>query len=267
VSDYTLALSDDELARYRMMAERAQDSEAELWTKAGIVSGATLADVGCGPAMMSVLLAELVGDEGRVIGVERDDKALALAAEVVARSRCANVELRQGTATDTGLEPSSVDVVVMRHVLAHNGGHEADIVSHLAELVRPGGHVYLVDVDLTAIRFRNLQPELADIVQTYADFHAQLGNDPMIGLQLGPLIEGAGLELVDFVGRINMNEAGRGIRPPAWAARQAMLDSGIVDAADIERWGAALDRIDELPDGERPTIYFPSYVAIGRRAG
>ena len=58
----------------------------------------------------------------------------------------------QDEAAATGLEPGSVDVAVMRHVLAHNGGAEAEIVRHLADVVRPGGSVYLVDVDLTAIR-------------------------------------------------------------------------------------------------------------------
>lgn len=61
-----------------------------------------------------------------------------------------NADVRRGQATDTGLGADSFDVAVLRHVLAHNGGTEQAIVDHLAALVRPGGAVYLVDVDLTA---------------------------------------------------------------------------------------------------------------------
>ncbi len=41
---YALRLSDDELARYRIMAARAQ--EADLWELAGLTAGARVADVG-----------------------------------------------------------------------------------------------------------------------------------------------------------------------------------------------------------------------------
>src|SRR3712207_7951330 len=44
-----------------------------------------------------------------------------------------------------------------------NGGREQAIVDHLASLVRPGGTVYLVDVDATALRVLDLDPELTDL--------------------------------------------------------------------------------------------------------
>jgi hypothetical protein len=62
------------------------------------------------------------------------------------------VAVRQGRAEATGLAAGSLAVVLLRHVLAHNGGAEDTIVGHLASLVRPGGCLYLVDADLSAIR-------------------------------------------------------------------------------------------------------------------
>jgi precorrin-6B methylase 2 len=163
MSEYTLVISDIEVARYRMMAERAQALEADNWTAAGIVPGATVADVGCGPAAMSVVIAGIVGDKGRVIAIERDPASFAQAQQLVGSSGVTNVDVRQGDATATGIDPESVDVAMMRHVLAHNGGHEQDIVNHLASLVKPGGSVYLADVDLTAIRMRGTPDELRDL--------------------------------------------------------------------------------------------------------
>ena len=57
MSDYALKLSETELARYRFMAEMAARMEHDLWTAAGVVEGATVADVGCGPGAVSVVLA------------------------------------------------------------------------------------------------------------------------------------------------------------------------------------------------------------------
>src|SRR5437879_6113476 len=103
MTEYTLAVSDAEVARYRVMAQHALASEARQLALAGVTDGALVADVGCGPAAMSVELATLVGPSGHVIGVEREDAALAAARQVVEQSGAGNVELRQGTATETGI--------------------------------------------------------------------------------------------------------------------------------------------------------------------
>lgn len=162
-SDYVLTLTDSELQRYQLMAERARDDEAELWAKAGIAQGSVVIDVGCSPAATAVAMAQVVGQAGRVIGVERDPGALQCAQQLIDRTSVTNLELRAGDATATGVQPGIADVAVMRHVLAHNGGREQEIVDHLATLVRPGAWVFLVDVDLTAQRMWPGVPHLADL--------------------------------------------------------------------------------------------------------
>src|SRR4051812_50038639 len=73
MTDYALTVSEVEVRRYRFMAERARAEEAETWHRAGIGPGAVVADVGCGPAAVSVLIAKLVGPAGRGLGVEPDN--------------------------------------------------------------------------------------------------------------------------------------------------------------------------------------------------
>jgi ubiquinone/menaquinone biosynthesis C-methylase UbiE len=51
-SGYVLTLSEDELRRYRFMADAARQIEQDLWQTAGITPGATVADVGCGPGAL-----------------------------------------------------------------------------------------------------------------------------------------------------------------------------------------------------------------------
>lgn len=263
MTDYTLAISDVEVARYRMMAASALHLEAAQLQAAGVVPGAVVADVGCGPAAMSVELAAQVGPSGRIIGIERDEQALATARALVAQSGVTNVEVRAGNAADSGIEPGSVDVAMMRHVLAHNGGHEQSIVDHVATLPRSGGTVYLVDVDLTAMRIVDADPELDDMADKYARFHAMRGNDPRIGLRLSHLLRAAGLAVASFTGSYSIIEAPPGVRPPAWAAREAMLAEGAATTEDFERWNAAFARSDAA--ATRPLIFAPNFVAVGRK--
>src|SRR5215470_10438781 len=101
MADYTLKLSDDEVARYRWMAARAQLSERELWEQAGIRPGARVADVGCGPGAVLTLLAQIVGPEGSVTGVDANEEALAAARAMIATTGVeATARVQQGQADE-----------------------------------------------------------------------------------------------------------------------------------------------------------------------
>ena len=263
VSSYALRLSEAELGRYRMMAEAARLAEADLWASAGIRPGGRVVDVGCGPGATLVVLAREVGPDGHVSGVDADPEAVSHAQAAIDAQGLEQADARIGTAEATGLPPDSFDVAVMRHVLAHNGGAEQRIVDHLATLVRPGGAVYLVDVDLTAMRVRPLPDELADLLRLYPEFHRGRGNDPQVGTRLGELVTAAGLDLETYRGWYTIMELPPGMRPPPWAAREAMVEQGVATTADVARWGAALEDLDTVIP--RPRMFAPTFVAIGRR--
>jgi SAM-dependent methyltransferase len=263
MSGYGLKLSGAELSRYQLMADMAAEVERDMWTAAGIVEGAVVADVGCGPGAMSVVLGRLVGRAGQVRAVDSDPEAVDNARAAAARAGLENVSVEVGDAVRTGIEASSVDVVMIRHVLAHNGPAAARIVAHAADLVRPGGFVYLVDTDSLALRVRPEDPDIEDMSSRYRQWHEQRGNDLSIGLRLAELLESAGLEPVDHQGRYQIVPLPQGQRPPPWAAREAMAAAGLATAADIERWRAALERMDRAE--RRPTLFAPVFFAFGRR--
>jgi precorrin-6B methylase 2 len=260
---YLLELTDSELARYRMMAERARRDEGDLWATAGIAPGAVVADIGCGPGAIAAELAAVVGPAGSVIAVDADEEALVRARELAARRSLGNVTVRHGDAADTGIKPESIQVAVIRHVLAHNGDREHAIVEHAGSLLRPGGSVLLVDVDLTGQRWLPENRDLTDLQERYVELHRTRGNDPMIGLRLGQLVADADLEVVEHRGWYSLITAAPDLRPPAWIARHALLSAGLATADDLERWSASFDRLDHHP---RPTTIFVAVLAaIGRR--
>lgn len=261
--EYALQLSEAELARYQSMAEAAARMERDLWSASGVVEGAVVADVGCGPGAVSVLLARLVGPAGRVLAVDRDANAVKAAQAAATRATLDNVSFSVGEAHDTGLAPASVDVVMIRHVLAHNGGLEEAVVAHAATRVRRGGSVYLADIEAAGLRMRPSDPDIEDLGARYQEWHSQPGNDLSVGLRLGEVLGAAGLEALDHQGRYQIFAVPPGLRPPSWAARGALLTAGLATSDDIERWSAAFDRIDR--SDERPTMFVPLFFAFGRR--
>jgi SAM-dependent methyltransferase len=263
MSEYALKLSEAELTRYRLMAETAARAERDLWSACGVAEGAVVADVGCGPGAMSLVAAELVGPTGRVLAVDRDPTAVEAARVTAARAGAENVTVEVGDAVDTGIAPGSVDVVMIRHVLAHNGGLEDAIVGHAATLVRPGGYVYLVDIEAGGLRIRPPDPDFEDLDSRYRRWHEQRGNDLSVGLRLAELLAAAGLEAIEHHGRYQIMRPPPGVRPPSWAARDALVADALATADDVERWAAAFETADRAE--ERPTLFVPLFFAFGRR--
>ena len=111
-----------------------------LFRSAGISPGRRVLDIGSGVGDVAMLVAELVGPTGEVVGVERDANTL-----VAARSRVAEAQLRNVSfvETDVGhvaseLNGKPFDAVVGRLILFFVPDPGA-VLRSLAKLVRPGG--------------------------------------------------------------------------------------------------------------------------------
>lgn len=261
MADYALTLSDAEAERYHLMAENAERCERDLWIAAGAVPGARIADVGCGPGAISVRLAALAAPGGEVWAVDRDEEALA-AARALAERDGVQVKVKSGSAAGTGLPPDTFDLVILRHVLAHNGGDEQAIVDHLATLARPGGgSVFLADISASASRLRGFSdPAVNELTERYEELHRRRGNDLDVGARLDELLAAAGLELVHFQGRIDVVAPPPGVRGPAWAARDVLVEEGLATVDDIARWEQAFQHM------EHPgKIFVASFTASARR--
>ena len=170
-----------------------------------------------------------------------------------------------GSADATALPEGTFDVVMLRHVLAHNGGREQAIVNHLADLARPGGGtVYLVDIDATAFRLRGAPAAYEEMTERYHALHRRQGDDLAVGTRLDELLTAAGLEVSAYEGHINVMTPPPGMRGPAWAARETLLAEGLVTPDDIARWDEAFERAEQSMTGLR--FFGNTYVAVGRRA-
>jgi SAM-dependent methyltransferase len=262
---YTLELSEPERMRYRMMAGLARENEAELWEYAGIVPGARVADVGCGPGAVLAEIAQIVGPDGIVVGIEPGQPAREAAREELDSQGLEHVEVREGNGEATGLDPGVWDCVMVRHVLTHTGESAERIVSHLATLLAPGGHLYLVDVDLDATRCSPPDSDIQHQFERYSEFHRALGNDVRMGVRLGALVRASGLEVAEHRGYFQrvpaMLLAGGG---PLVSAQDAMIASGILRQDETAAWESARQRFAALPDAE---MWFASFIAIGRKPG
>jgi SAM-dependent methyltransferase len=188
---YALGHSDRELDRLAMQARLIDPITRRFFREAGIVPGMRVLDVGCGPGDTTFLAADLVGEMGEVVGVDRAPAAL-----VAARARADvlslhNVSFRQGDPADMLFE-QPFDAVVGRSVLVFQSDPAA-MLRKLVTHVRPGGVVAFHEPDFDSERSFPPSPTYDSCCRWVAETLRLSGADPHMGIKLFAAFVVAGL--------------------------------------------------------------------------
>lgn len=115
----------------------------------GVRSGALCLDLGCGGGEVTFGLAQLVGPEGHVTGVDMDEVKLALARASAVERGFANVEFRAANVNDWS-EAHAYDLVYSRLLLEHLS-RPVDLLRRMWAAVRPGGSIAVEDADFDGL--------------------------------------------------------------------------------------------------------------------
>jgi SAM-dependent methyltransferase len=192
----------------------------------GLEGGWYCVDVGAGGGDVSVALAEMVGQNGRVYAVDSDP----LARDVVARAAAAAAQAQIIALTQDGedlLLPEPVDLAFCRFLLLHV--HDpVVVVRRMAAVVKPGGWVVAQEPITSAGRIGGAPLSMPD------------ARHQDIGALLPSLMRDAGLDVID-----------------AWGESPAGVGPGPV--------AQYLESLTGVSPGEEPVVLPPLVTVIGRR--
>ncbi len=146
--DYVLATGTPERERLRLLQEVYGPVTESTLAAAGLRPGMRVVEMGCGSGEMACWLAAQVGPGGSVVGVDQSAAQLDVARRLAAERGLRNVTFAVGEATAPGLPPATFDLAYCRLVLMHLPDPTAGVRA-LHDLVRPGGAVVAVEMDLT----------------------------------------------------------------------------------------------------------------------
>jgi SAM-dependent methyltransferase len=202
---------------------------------AGVRPGMIAADLGCGVGMVTSVLAELVGPQGHVFGIDSSSAQLAQARDRLGAGRT-KVSLVEASATDTGLPPGSFDLVYSRFLLIHLP--EPGLALHeMRALLKPGGILVCEDGDLTSAG--SLPPSA---LGAFADLWGRLGPrrgvDYTLGNRLFQMVLAAGFpgpEITFNQPVVARGEHKRLLELSIAEAGPAFVEAGLITAAELDR--------------------------------
>ena len=189
--EYELGHSDREVKRLWIQAQLVDPFTRQFFRDAGVAQGMRVLDVGSGAGDTALVVADLVGDSGQVLGIDRAPLAVAAAQNRIKSLAKQNISFRQGD-LDTLELADTFDAVVGRYLLVFNP-NPAAILRTVARLVRPGGVIAFHEPDWNGSRSNPVAPMYERCSDWIVRTFKKVGTNPYMGQDLHSAFVRAGI--------------------------------------------------------------------------
>jgi arsenite methyltransferase len=140
-----LGYPEPELARVPDATVESFAGVANHWLLGRAAPGAVVLDLGCGAGTDLLIAAQMIGAEGRAVGVDMTPAMLERADASAREMGLGNVELHDSLIESLPLEDASVDVVISNGVIDLVPDKDA-VLDEIDRVLRPGGRLQIADV-------------------------------------------------------------------------------------------------------------------------
>ena len=190
-------IGEKELDRLEAQGAAIAPATRMILAEAGIRPGMRVLDIGCGAGDVTFVAAGLVGPDGSVVGVDRSPDALARARLRAGQRGLTQVQFIEGDIHDPA-PGGPFDAIVERAAL-WLVPDPAVVLRQQATVLRPGGLVVPIEVDLSMMRWLPEFPLGTQIKSWLVEAGARAGM-VMLGPRLWAIVEQAGLRPLGMIG-------------------------------------------------------------------
>jgi SAM-dependent methyltransferase len=246
---YLLGDSPAEIRHLVEQAELYAYEANELFDLIGVAADTTAIDMGCGVLGVLHLIAERVGADGRVVGLDREARMVEFGRQL-AEQRGLAVEFIQADATATGLPDRTFDLVHARTLLL-NVQNPEQILTEMVRIARPGGCVAVQEPDASAWNCDPPHPAFDILRGAILSAYRRTGKDFNIGRRIPRMLKEVGLDEVDVRPTARVTRAGEYYQTflltVASLVRDVIVQAGELTADEFESYTAALRAHLEAP--------------------
>ena len=209
----------------RNSSKQREDGRQLIQSEVKPHCGDTILDLGCGTGELSAYLAEMVGQQGKVVGVDPDISRIKVAQESYKDVK--NLSFVVGSSCDfPGMGSETYDIITCNAVL-HWVSDKEEAFRNMFSSLKPDGKI--------AVRYCDRLPTVYDRV--YRELNPEI-LDPLLNMfkcETRPVIEvmctAAGFNILksyDIKGRDRVYENGDSLRSFFWATTHGVFDPQLV---------------------------------------
>ena len=264
---YALGRTPAEYERLRAQARLWEAATGRLLDQIELALGARCLDAGCGPGETMRLMAQRVGPNGHVCGIDVDE---VLGAQALAGLHAAGHHQCIFAAADVEhaerVPGGPFDLVFARLLLFHL----ADPVATLRRLwawVAPGGHLVVQDFDLRTVDVAPPLDSVQEFTRVVPAAFAGAGCDIHVGHRLPVLFAEAGVgapDGTDVAGRLEpLATAGAMLAAVYRSVLPSALSLGLTTDERSERWFAELAR--DMAEHAQHVALWPLLIGAWKR--
>jgi SAM-dependent methyltransferase len=193
--DYVLGTHDAEIERLELQHRVWRPRVLDAWMRAGLTTGQTAVDIGCGPGWATMDLAEVVGPTGRVHAIDRSGRFLrALDSRAAARG-WSHVSTHEHDLDEPGWPAVQADLAWCRWV-AGFVRERRSFVNRVRDLLKPGGRLVMHEyIDYSGWRFLPDSPVFDSFVAAVIAAWREAGGEPNVGRDLPQWLAGSGFDV------------------------------------------------------------------------
>ena len=245
-TDYMLNHNAHEWERLERQHEVWRHTLLDALPTLGIGPGSRVLEVGCGSGILLKDLADAVGSDGQIVGLERDPDAVENARRLLAEKPW--VEVRQGDlyTLETGDLGEPFDLVVARWVIAWLPDQQEAVRRSLTQLA-PDGSLLVQDYNYDGIRMAPSVPALENLFVVMPKAYAFHGGDAWCAAHMPQVFHQAGLTDVEVQPHCLAGDSDSGVF--RWAERffrdyvQKLVDDELLTDKErievLEGWDTA----------------------------
>jgi len=238
-------------------------SEARTgWEFAQFGVGQTILDLGCGPGFCTRDLAYMVGESGKVIGIDKSPSYIEFL-EKTAKLHSLNIETICSEFNNVILPENSLDGIYHRWALAWIDNPE-QIIDKIYKALKPGGIIVSQEYyKWSTFQTEPQMPGLTSGIQAAKEVWAGMEGDINVGRKLPSMFYEAGLEVIN-TRTLNKIATAEDL---SWQWPKSFFNiflpklaaDGYISEEEVE---AALSDFEELEMIEGATMSFPTMIEV-----
>ena len=242
---YVLKTGKPGASRLRLLHDVYGRSTEVLLTEVGLNRGMRAVDMGCGIGIVSTWMAEQVGRDGSVVGVDISKAQLDLAQHERNRRDLPQLHFRHADVYDCGLPRAAFDLVYCRFLLCHLAEPQRALAA-MAALLKPHGVLVCDALDMASLFVDPPSPAYQRMLELTLSLARERRVNYCIGPRLHRFFREVGFESPRV--RIDQPVYIAGKRKRFWEfsfleTAPAIVDAGLCSAEEVDRLAQEMEAV------------------------